>query len=140
MLLSLRVRQVRRLVVVQRQAQLALVRPQVVAHKVGVLLKVDGLGGKGGQALATVPVRLGPGGRPSRTGLGPHAVLEIHLKVAFTTLKCLSRPVAYVAQEQQLLRGVTQSLKSLQVSVSLSECRLQRQREQTLLIAKCLQG
>lgn len=45
-------RQVGRLVVVQREAELALVRAQVVAHEVRVLGQVDRLCGKGGQALA----------------------------------------------------------------------------------------
>ena len=70
--------QIRCLVVVEREAELALVRAEVVAHEVGVLLEVDGLGRKSRQPLAAVPVRLGVGGRPARARLGPHAVLEVH--------------------------------------------------------------
>ena len=70
--------QIRCLVVVQRETELALVRAEVVAHEVGVLLEVDGLGRQGRQPLAPVPVRLGVGGGPARARLGPHAVLEVH--------------------------------------------------------------
>lgn len=57
--LALRVRQVVALVVVQRQAQAALVRAQVVAHEVRVLGQVDGLQRQLAQPLAPVD-RLGP--------------------------------------------------------------------------------
>ena len=62
----------------EREAELALVRAEVVPHEVGVLLEVDGLGRKSRQPLAPVPVRLRVGGRPARARLGPHAVLEVH--------------------------------------------------------------
>ena len=53
-LLSLRVGQVRSLVVVKGQAKLALIRPKMISHKVGVFLEVDGLSSQGGQSLAAV--------------------------------------------------------------------------------------
>ena len=62
----------------QCQAELALIRAEVVAHEVGVLLEVDGLRRQGGQPLPPVPVGLGVGGGPARARLGPHAVLEVH--------------------------------------------------------------
>ena len=77
-MLYLCVSQIGGLIVVQCQAELALVGAEVVAHEVGVLLEVDGLGRQGGQPLPPVPVGLRVGGGSSRAGLGPHAVLEVH--------------------------------------------------------------
>ena len=57
-MLYLCVGQVRGLIVVQCQAELALVCAEVVPHKVGVLLEVDGLRRQGGQPLPPVPVGL----------------------------------------------------------------------------------
>ena len=58
-LLALGVRQIAALVVVQREAQLALVGAQVVAHKVRILEDVDGLERQLTQAFASVAIRLG---------------------------------------------------------------------------------
>ena len=71
-------RQIGGLVVVEREAEFTLVRAEVVAHKVGILLEVDGLGGEGRQTLAPVAVRLRVGGGAARARLGPHTVLEVH--------------------------------------------------------------
>ena len=77
-MLYLCVSQIGGLIVVQCQAELTLISAEVVAHEVGVLLEVDGLGRQGGQPLPPVPVGLGVGGGPARARLGPHAVLEVH--------------------------------------------------------------
>ena len=87
MLLPLRVSQVRGLVVVQGETQLALVGPKVVPHEVGVLLEVDGLRSKSSQSLPTIPVGLGVGGHATRPGLRTHAVLEVHLVKVLETPK-----------------------------------------------------
>ena len=58
----LRVRQVAALALVDRQAQAALVLPQVVAHEVWVLRDVYRLEGEAAEALAAVDVLLGVGG------------------------------------------------------------------------------
>ena len=50
--------QIRGLVVVQSEAELALVCAEMVPHEVGVLLEVDGLRRQGGQPLPPVPVGL----------------------------------------------------------------------------------
>jgi hypothetical protein len=67
----LRMRQVIALVVVQREAQAALILPQVVAHEVGVLGQVDRLQGKPPQALPPINRLIVPAGtahhRSSRT-------------------------------------------------------------------------
>ena len=55
---ALRVRQVVPLVLVHREAEAALVLPQVVAHEVGVFRDVDGLQGEAAEALAAVDVLL----------------------------------------------------------------------------------
>ena len=52
--LYLCVSQIRGLVVVEREAELALARAEVVPHEVGVLLEVDGLGCQGSQPLEPV--------------------------------------------------------------------------------------
>lgn len=90
--LPLRVRQVVPLVVVQRQAQLALVAAEVVAHEVGVLGKVNGLEGEAAEALPPVDgLVLGGGGAAAarlRAPLAIHGVrsvcppLESRLRVA----------------------------------------------------------
>ena len=51
---DLSMRQVVALVVVQRQAQAALVLPQVVAHEIRILRQIDGLQGKPPQPLPPV--------------------------------------------------------------------------------------
>ena len=51
MLLPLGVSEVARLVVVESQAQFALIRPEVIPHEVRILLEINGLGGEGGQPL-----------------------------------------------------------------------------------------
>lgn len=66
------------LVVVECQAQLALVGAQVVLHEVGVLVDVNGFQGQLPEALPAVPVALGGGGHASTPGLAPRAVLEVH--------------------------------------------------------------
>jgi len=77
-LLALRVGQVAALVVVQRQAQFALVGAQVVLHEVRILVQIDCLQGQLTQSLLAVAVRLRPGGHASAAGLAAGAVLEIH--------------------------------------------------------------
>jgi hypothetical protein len=57
---ALRVREVVALVVVQRQAELALVRAEMVLHKIWVLHQIDRLQRELAQALA--PIHLGLGG------------------------------------------------------------------------------
>lgn len=74
--LPLRVSQVVPLVVVQRQAQLALVAAEVVAHEVGVLGEVDGLEGEAAEALPPVDGLILGGGGAAAAGLG--APLAIH--------------------------------------------------------------
>ena len=51
---DLSMRQVVALVVVQRQAQAALVLPQVVAHEIRILRQIDGLQGQPPQPLSPV--------------------------------------------------------------------------------------
>ena len=70
--------QVGGLVVVEGETEFAFVGTQMISHEVGVLLKVDGLGGQGGQPLTTIPVGLGEGGLTPAPGFGAHTVLEIH--------------------------------------------------------------
>lgn len=78
MLFPLGVREVTPLVVVQRQAQLALVGAQMVLHEVGVLVDVDGFQGQLPEALPTVPVALRGGGHTPTPGLASGAMLEVH--------------------------------------------------------------
>ena len=77
-MLYLCVSQIGGLIVVQCQAELALISAEVVPHEVGVLLEVDGLCRQSSQPLPPVPVGLRVGGWPARARLGPHAVLEVH--------------------------------------------------------------
>lgn len=74
--LPLRVRQVVPLVVVQRQAKLALIAAEVVAHEVGVLGEVDGLEGEAAEALPPVDGLILGGGGAAAAGL--RAPLAIH--------------------------------------------------------------
>lgn len=74
--LPLRVRQVVPLVVVQRQAEFALVAAEMVAHEVGVLGEVDGLHGEAAEALPPVDGLILGGGGAATAGLG--APLAIH--------------------------------------------------------------
>lgn len=78
MLLPLGVRKVAALVVVQRQAQLAFVRAQVVFHEVRVLIDVDGLQRQLPEPFPTVTVALRGGGHAPAPGLPSRAMLEIH--------------------------------------------------------------
>jgi len=81
--LPLRVRQVVPLVVVQRQAELALVAAEVVAHEVGVLGEVDGLESEAAEALPPVDGLILGGGGAAAAGLGAplaiHGVLSVWL-------------------------------------------------------------
>ena len=70
-LLSLRVREIVSLVRVDRQAQPALVAPQVVSHEVGILAQVDGLQGQPPQPLPPAHVRLARASDPGRARLAP---------------------------------------------------------------------
>ena len=108
MLLALRVREVAAFVGVQRQAQTALIRAEVVLssprhfrdfpsslvcaprhctaltfifahlHKIRVLVEVDCLQCQLAQALATVGIRLRLGGDAAAALLGADAVLKVH--------------------------------------------------------------
>lgn len=78
MLLALRVGQIAALVVVQRQAEFALVGAQMVLHEVRILVQIDCLQGQLTQSLLAVAVRLRPGGYASAAGLAAGAVLEVH--------------------------------------------------------------
>lgn len=78
MLLPLGVRKVAPLIVVQCQAQLALVGAQVVLHEVRVLVDVDGFQGQLPQALPAIPVALRGGGHTPAPGLAAGAMLEVH--------------------------------------------------------------
>ena len=78
MLFALRVGQVAALVVVQRQAELTLVRAEMVFHKVRILVQVDRFKGELAEPLAPIPVAFGPGGDTAAAGFATGSVLEIH--------------------------------------------------------------
>lgn len=78
MLLALGVGQIASLIVVQRQTQFALVRTEMVLHKIRVLVQVDRLQGQLAESLPPIPVAFGPGGHPSSAGFATGTVLEIH--------------------------------------------------------------
>ena len=74
--LPLRVREVVPLVVVERQAELALIAAEMVSHEVGVLGEVDGLEREPAQALPPVDGLILGGGGAAAAGLG--APLAVH--------------------------------------------------------------
>ena len=77
--LALGVREVVALVVVEREAQLALVRPQVVLHEVRVLHQVDSLQRELSQPLSPIDLGLDVRRHPAAAGLGaPVAVHAAH--------------------------------------------------------------
>ena len=77
--LALGVREVVALVVVEREAQLALVRPQVVLHEVRVLHQVDRLQRELSQPLSPIDLGLDVRRHPATAGLGsPVAVHAAH--------------------------------------------------------------
>lgn len=78
MLLALRVRQIAAFVVVQRQAELALVRAEVIAHKVGILGEIDCFQCEQTEALASIAIGVRCGCDASRAGLAAGAMLEVH--------------------------------------------------------------
>lgn len=74
--LPLRVRQVVPLVVVQRQAQLALIAAEVIAHEIGVLGEVDSLEGQAAEALPPVDGLILGGGGAAAAGLGAPLAID----------------------------------------------------------------
>lgn len=78
MFLPLGMGQVAPLIVMQGQAEFALIGPQVVLHKIRVLVDVDGFKGQLPQPLPPVPVALGGGGHAPTPSLASRSVLKVH--------------------------------------------------------------
>lgn len=78
MFLPLGMGQVAPLIVMQSQAEFALIGSQVVLHKIRVLVDVNGFQGQLAQTLSPIPVALRGGGYAPTPSLASRSVLKVH--------------------------------------------------------------
>lgn len=78
MLLSLSVSKITSLIIMKRQTQLALIRPQMVLHEIRILVQIDSFQGELSESLATITIRLGVGSHATAPRLPARAVLKVH--------------------------------------------------------------